>query len=76
MANLKTNFLGVELKNPVGVTSCEFGGHSWLAKRVCEQNIGWLIAILAAAMIIPLVLRMFKKMRMEVEAYERNKVQK
>ena len=44
MANLKTNFLGVELKNPVGVTSCEFGGHSWLAKRVCEQNIGWLIA--------------------------------
>ena len=44
MANLKTNFLGVELKNPVGVTSCEFGGHAWLAKRVCEQNIGWLIA--------------------------------
>lgn len=41
-----------------------------------EQNIGWLIAVLAAVMMIPLALRMFRKMRMEVEAYERNKVQK
>ena len=41
-----------------------------------EQNIGWLIAVLAAVMMIPLVFRMFRKMRMEVEAYERNKVQK
>ena len=25
MANLKTNFLGYELKNPVGVSSCDYG---------------------------------------------------
>ena len=42
MANLKTNFLGFELKNPVGVSSCDFGGHEYLAKRVIDQGIGWL----------------------------------
>lgn len=41
-----------------------------------EENVGWIIALLAAVLIIPLVLRMFKKMRMEVEAHERNQVQK
>lgn len=44
MANLKTTFLGVEVKNPVGVASCDFGGHEHLAKRVVEQGIGWLTA--------------------------------
>ena len=43
MANLRTNYLGVEIKNPVGVTSCDFGGNSYLAKRVIDQGIGWLI---------------------------------
>ena len=42
MANLKTNFLGFELKNPIGVSSCDFGGHEYLAKRVIDQGIGWL----------------------------------
>ena len=42
MANLKTNFLGYELKNPIGVSSCDFGGHEYLAKRVIDQGIGWL----------------------------------
>ena len=42
MANLKTNFLGYELKNPIGVSSCDFGGHEYLAKRVVDQGIGWL----------------------------------
>ncbi len=41
-----------------------------------EENIGWVVLILAAVMIIPLVRRSLKKMRMEVEAYERNQVQK
>jgi dihydropyrimidine dehydrogenase (NAD+) subunit PreA len=43
MANLRTNFLGVEIKNPVGVTSCDFGGNTRLAKRVIDQGIGWLV---------------------------------
>lgn len=41
-----------------------------------EENVGWLIAVLAAVLLIPLVLRAIRKMRMEVEAYERNQVQK
>ncbi len=42
MANLKTTFLGHEVKNPIGVSSCDFGGHEDLAKRVIDQGIGWL----------------------------------
>jgi len=44
MANLKTTFLGHEVKNPIGVSSCDFGGHADLAKRVIDQGIGWLTA--------------------------------
>jgi len=43
MANLRTSFLGVEVKNPVGVTSCDFGGHARLAKRCIDQGCGWII---------------------------------
>ena len=42
MANLKTNFLGFELKNPVGVSSCDFGETPEYAKRVIDQGSGWL----------------------------------
>ena len=42
MADLRTNFLGFELKNPVGVSSCDFGGEAEYAKRVIDQGIGWL----------------------------------
>ena len=42
MANLKTNFLGYELKNPVGVSSCDYGEKLIYAKRVVDQGIGWL----------------------------------
>ncbi|MBQ6582497.1 MAG: 4Fe-4S binding protein [Mogibacterium sp.] len=42
MADLRTNFLGFELKNPVGVSSCDFGGEVAYAKRVIDQGIGWL----------------------------------
>ena len=41
--DLSVDFLGVRLKNPIGVTSCDFGGHHRLAKRVVEQGIGWLV---------------------------------
>lgn len=41
-----------------------------------EENIGWLVAVLAAAMVIPLVRRSIKKVRMEVEMYEHNQVHK
>lgn len=41
-----------------------------------EENIGWIVVLLAAVMIIPLVRRSVKKVRMEVEMYERNQVHK
>lgn len=42
MADLRTEFLGYELKNPVGVSSCDFGNTKEKAQRVVEQGIGWL----------------------------------
>ncbi len=39
-----------------------------------EENIGWMVAVLAIVMIVPLVIRTIKKTRMEVEVYERSKV--
>ena len=45
-------------------------------KEMVEENIWWMVIALAAILIIPLVVRMVKKMRMEVEAHERNQVQK
>ena len=43
MANLRTEFCGLEVKNPIGVTSCDFGGHERLLRRCVEQGIGWII---------------------------------
>ena len=45
-------------------------------KEWVEENIWWMIIVIAAVLIIPLVLRAGKKMRMEVEMHERNQVQK
>ena len=47
----------------------------WRAEWV-EENIIWMVLVLAAVLVIPLVRRAIKKTRMEVEAYERNQVQK
>ena len=44
MANLKTRFCGIEVKNPIVVTSCDFGETERLAKRVIEQGIGVLVS--------------------------------
>ena len=45
-------------------------------KEMVEENIMWMVIALAAIMIIPLSVRYVKKMRWEVEAHERNQVQK
>lgn len=45
-------------------------------KELVEENIVWMVLVLAAVLIIPLALRSTKKMRMEVEVHERNQVQK
>ena len=41
-----------------------------------EENIAWLVIGLAAVLIIPVVRSTIKKMRMEVEAHDRNQVKK
>ena len=41
-----------------------------------EANIGWVVILLAAVLIIPVVRSSIKKMRMEVAVHERNQVQK
>ena len=45
-------------------------------KELVEENILWIVLALAAIMVIPLTRRFVKKMRWEVEAHERNQVQK
>lgn len=45
-------------------------------KEWVEENVGWMVLLIAAVLIIPLVLRTVKKMRMEVEVHERNQVKK
>ena len=41
-----------------------------------EENIIWMVIVLAVIIIIPVVLRSIKKKKMEVEMYERNQVTK
>ncbi|MBR3905023.1 MAG: SMP-30/gluconolactonase/LRE family protein [Clostridia bacterium] len=41
-----------------------------------EENIVWMVAVIAVIIIIPVVLRSIKKKKMEVEMYERNQVTK
>ena len=45
-------------------------------KEWVERNIGWIVALVAAALVIPVVVRRVKKMRWEVEAYEHRKIAK
>lgn len=44
MADLKTKFCGIKIKNPIVVTSCDFGETERLAKRVIEQGVGALVS--------------------------------
>ena len=41
-----------------------------------EENIAWLVVVIAAVLIIPVVRSTIRRMRMEVEVHERNQVQK
>lgn len=41
-----------------------------------EENIGWLVLLVVAVLLIPVIRSSIKKMRMEVEVHERNQVQK
>ena len=41
-----------------------------------EANIAWVVILLAAVLLIPVIRSSIKKMRMEVEVHERNQVQK
>lgn len=43
MAHLETEFCGIRVKNPVGVTSCDFGGDARLLRRCAEHGIGWIV---------------------------------
>ncbi|MDQ1335133.1 MAG: 4Fe-4S binding protein [Thermodesulfobacteriota bacterium] len=43
MVDLSTSFCAIEVKNPIGVTSCDFGGNERLLRRCVEQGIGWII---------------------------------
>ena len=42
MADLSTEFIGFKVKNPIGVSSCDYGNTKDKAQRVVEQGIGWL----------------------------------
>ncbi|MBR4332183.1 MAG: NHL repeat-containing protein [Clostridia bacterium] len=48
--------------------------YRYYRKQLVEQNIGWIVAGLACLVIIPLAVGRVKKMKWEVEAYERSKV--
>ena len=47
----------------------------WRAEWV-EENILWVVAVLLVVLIVPIIRSKIKKMRMEVEAYERNQIKK
>lgn len=47
--------------------------YRYYRKEAAEKSIGWIIAAVAALLIVPLVVQWFKKMKMEVEADERRK---
>ncbi|MBR0406973.1 MAG: NHL repeat-containing protein [Clostridia bacterium] len=48
--------------------------YRYYRKILVEKNIGWIVAVVAALLVIPLVIRKVKGVKEEVEAYERRKV--
>ena len=48
--------------------------YRYYRKILVEKNIGWIVAGAACLLIIPLAVGRVKKMKWEVEAYERRKV--
>ena len=47
--------------------------YRYYRKEAVEKGVGWVVAVVAALLIVPLILRLFRRMRMEVEANERRK---
>ncbi len=47
--------------------------YRYYRKESAERSIGWIVAVIAALLIVPLVLGRIKKMKMEVEADERRR---
>ena len=50
--------------------------YRYYRKEWVERNIGWIVALIAAVLIVPLIVRQVKKMRWEVEAYEQRRIAK
>ena len=48
--------------------------YRYYRKEVVERNIGWIVAVIACALIIPPIVRQVKKSKMEVEAYEHRQI--
>lgn len=48
--------------------------YRYYRKELVEENIVWAVAAIVIVLVVPLVVRQVKKMKMEVEAYERQKV--
>ena len=48
--------------------------YRYYRKEWVERNIGWIVALIAAVLIVPLIVRQVKKMRWEVEAYEHRQI--
>ena len=47
--------------------------YRYYRKESVEKRVGWIVAVIAALLIVPLILRQVKKIKMEVEANERRK---
>lgn len=48
--------------------------YRYYRKIVVERNIGWIVGIIAALLIVPPIIRQVKKSKAEVEAYERRQI--
>lgn len=47
--------------------------YRYYRKESVEKRVGWIVAVIAVLLIVPLIARQVKKMKMEVEANERRK---
>ena len=47
--------------------------YRYYRKESVESRVGWIVAAVAALLIVPLIVRQIRKMKMEVEANERRK---
>jgi len=48
--------------------------YRYYRKEMIEENIVWIVLVVAAVLVVPLVIRQVKKMKEEVEAHERRKI--